>query len=323
MKRFFCNQKNKSLLITFVILIIMLCLFGLLNEHFMTGRNIRNLIMASIPLFLIALAQGPIIMSGGIDLSLGAIVAFANVTCVAIMQTGLKHNILYSILGTLIIGIFCGFFNGLLIGKLKMPPIIVTLATTTIYEGAALMVMREPGGKVEKSFAKIVTGRIGDLPYSFFVIILLLIIVRLYTNNMRVGKAIRAIGGNESAAYSAGIKVTLVKAFIYTMGGLFAALAGIFLSAQMYSGDPRIGKQYAMNAITASVVGGIMMTGATGDILGAAAGVFIITSVNNAMNLFGIGAYYQFLFQGVILIVVLVLPTISSRNTKRITGGKK
>lgn len=314
------NMKKKcnlGIVFTFAILATMFFAFGVLNEHFFTARNIRNLIQASVPLFLVVLAQGPIIMTGGIDLSLGAIVALANVTCVSVMQSVMIHNVFVAVCATLGIGLICGLINGLLIGKLNMPPIIVTLATTAIYEGAALMIMNEPGGEVERSFAKAVTGKIGNIPYSLFAIIILLFVVRYYTNNMKIGKALRAIGGNESAAYSAGIHVGSVKLFIYSIAGVLSALAGVFLSAQMYSGDPRIGKQYAMNAITASVVGGIKMTGTTGDIIGAAAGVFIITSVNNAMNLFGIGAYYQFLFQGVILIVVLIVPTIVEKNKNK------
>ena len=105
-----------------------------------------------------------------------------------------------------------------------------------------------------------------------------------------------------------------IKIKVYILGSLLAAVAGIFLSAQMFSADPRLGKQYSMNAVTASVVGGILLTGAVGDLMGTVAGVFIISVINNMLNLIGVSSYYQFVFQGLILIAVLSLPAIKEKR---------
>ena len=134
--------------------------------------------------------------------------------------------------------------------------------------------------------------------------------MRTLTNQTPYGKALRAIGGSENAAYSTGVKVKKVKFIAYCLAGLLCAAAGIFLSAQMNSADATIGKNYAMNAITATVVGGTAMTGALGTI----AGVFIISIINNMLNLFGVSSFYQFVCQGLILILALSLSAMHKKH---------
>ena len=195
----------------------------------------------------------------------------------------------------------------------NLAPIIVTIATTAIFDGCALLLMPKPGGSVHKAFSKFLTrGLKGAVPLILFLVILIL--VRTLTNQTPYGKALRAIGGSENAAYSTGVKVKKVKFIAYCLAGLLCAAAGIFLSAQMNSADATIGKNYAMNAITATVVGGTAMTGAVGDPLGTIAGVFIISIINNMLNLFGVSSFYQFVCQGLILILALSLSAMHKKH---------
>ena len=195
----------------------------------------------------------------------------------------------------------------------NLAPIIVTIATTAIFDGCALLLMPKPGGSVHKVFSKFLTrGLKGAVPLILFLVILIL--VRTLTNQTPYGKALRAIGGSENAAYSTGVKVKKVKFIAYCLAGLLCAAAGIFLSAQMNSADATIGKNYAMNAITATVVGGTAMTGAVGDPLGTIAGVFIISIINNMLNLFGVSSFYQFVCQGLILILALSLSAMHKKH---------
>ena len=150
--------------------------------------------------------------------------------------------------------------------------------------------------------------------FFFLLFILILCLVRSLANSTPYGKALRAIGGSENAAYSTGIRVGKIKFCAYCLAGLLCAVAGIFLSAQMNSADATIGKNYAMNAITATVVGGTAMTGAVGDPLGTIAGVFIISIINNMLNLFGVSSFYQFICQGLILIAALSLSALHKRH---------
>ena len=177
----------------------------------------------------------------------------------------------------------------------------------------ALLLMPNPGGSVHKAFAKFLTrGYSGAAPFLLFILILCL--VRRLANSTPYGKALRAIGGSENAAYSTGIRVGKIKFRAYCLAGLLCAVAGIFLSAQMNSADATIGKNYAMNAITATVVGGTAMTGAVEDPLGTIAGVFIISIINNMLNLFGVSSFYQFICQGLILIAALSLSALHKRR---------
>lgn len=259
------------------------------------------------------MGQTLIILTGGIDLSLGGIVALANVVCVMTMNTESPVGFILPLIAAVVLGLVCGALNGVLVTRGNLAPIIVTIATTAIFDGCALLLMPKPGGSVHKAFSKFLTrGLKGAVPLILFLVILIL--VRTLTNQTPYGKALRAIGGSENAAYSTGVKVKKVKFIAYCLAGLLCAAAGIFLSAQMNSADATIGKNYAMNAITATVVGGTAMTGAVGDPLGTIAGVFIISIINNMLNLFGVSSFYQFVCQGLILILALSLSAMHKKH---------
>ncbi|MDD3251270.1 MAG: ABC transporter permease [Lachnospiraceae bacterium] len=306
-------KRNGHTVLIYVFLFVMMMFVSVFNKDFFTWGNFKNLLRSSFPLFMVGFGQTLIILTGGIDLSLGGIVALSNVVCVMIMNPGDKMSIVLAVAATLLVGLICGAVNGAVITKGRLAPIIVTIATTTIFDGTALLILPKPGGSVDKVFAKFLTrGWSGFVPLLFLILIVLLI--RNLTNQTPYGKALRAVGGNENAAYSTGIQVEKVKFFAYCIAGVLCAVAGIFLSAQMNSADATIGKNYAMNAITATVVGGTAMTGAVGDPLGTIAGVFIISIINNMLNLFGVSSFYQFICQGLILIAAL---SLSALNKKR------
>lgn len=306
-------KRNGHTVLIYVFLFLLMLFVSVFNKDFFTWGNFKNLLRSSFPLFMVGLGQTLIILTGGIDLSLGGIVALSNVVCVMIMNPENKISIILAIGATILVGLMCGAMNGGIITKGRLAPIIVTIATTTVFDGLALLLLPKPGGTVNKAFAKFLTrGWSGAVPLILLIIILL--VIRNLTNNMPYGKALRAIGGNENAAYSTGIRVERVKFIAYCIAGILCALAGIFLSAQMNSADATIGKNYAMNAITATVVGGTAMTGAVGDPLGTIAGVFIISIINNMLNLFGVSSFYQFICQGLILIAALSLSAINKKR---------
>ena len=304
-------NKHGHVVIIYVFLVALMLLVSVFSRDFFTIGNFKNLLRTSFPLLMVALGQTLIILTGGIDLSLGGIVALANVVCVMTMNTESPVGFILPLIAAVVLGLVCGALNGVLVTRGNLAPIIVTIATTAIFDGCALLLMPKPGGSVHKAFSKFLTrGLKGAVPLILFLVILIL--VRTLTNQTPYGKALRAIGGSENAAYSTGVKVKKVKFIAYCLAGLLCAAAGIFLSAQMNSADATIGKNYAMNAITATVVGGTAMTGAVGDPLGTIAGVFIISIINNMLNLFGVSSFYQFVCQGLILILLLVLAQILS-----------
>lgn len=306
-------HKHGSTVVIYLFLLILIIFVSIFSEDFLSVGNFRNLLRSSLPLMMVAFGQTIIILTGGIDLSLGGIVALCNVACVMMMRPDSPSGFVLAVIGTIAIGGLCGAANGLLVTRGRLAPIIVTIATTAIFDGAALLLLPKPGGSVHRAFARFLTrGLQGAVPLILFIIVLILI--RSLTNSTPFGRALRAIGGNENAAYSTGIRVNRVKLLAYCTAGLVCALAGIFLSAQMNSADATIGKNYAMNAITATVVGGTAMTGAVGDPLGTVAGVFIISIINNMLNLFGVSSFYQFVCQGMILIAALSLSAVHKRR---------
>ena len=306
-------HKHGHTVLIYGFLFALMIFVSMFNQDFFTTGNFKNLLRSSFPLIMVALGQTLIILTGGIDLSLGGIVALCNVLCVLVMNPDSALGFLPALGAALLAGLLCGAVNGLLVTRGRLAPIIVTIATTAVFDGLALLLMPNPGGSVHRGFAKFLTrGWAGLTPFLLFLAILFLI--RSLAGSTPYGKALRAIGGNENAAYSTGIKVERVKFLAYCLAGLLCAAAGIFLSAQMNSADATIGKNYAMNAITASVVGGTAMTGAVGDPLGTIAGVFIISIINNMLNLFGVSSFYQFICEGLILIAALSISAVHKRR---------
>ena len=306
-------HKHGHTVIIYVFLAALMVFVSIVNKDFFTLGNFKNLLRSSFPLLMAALGQTLIILTGGIDLSLGGIVALCNVVCVMSMNPDSAWGFVPALGAAAAVGLACGAVNGVLVTKGRLAPIIVTIATTAVFDGMALLLMPNPGGSVHKAFAKFLTrGYSGAVPFLLFILILCL--VRSLANSTPYGKALRAIGGSENAAYSTGIRVGKIKFCAYCLAGLLCAVAGIFLSAQMNSADATIGKNYAMNAITATVVGGTAMTGAVGDPLGTIAGVFIISIINNMLNLFGVSSFYQFICQGLILIAALSLSALHKRH---------
>lgn len=308
-RRHILNRYMHVVLI-YLFLIVFMAVISFLDDNFLSTRNLKNLLLTSFPLMMVAFGQTLIILTGGIDLALGKIVALTNVVCVTLMRPENPMGFAAAIVVSLAVGAACGGLNGLLVTKGKLAPIIVSLATSSVFGGIALFVLPIPGGKIHMGFAKFLNGDLAGIPTALLMMASVIAGLRILTNNTPFGKAIRAIGGNENAAYWTGVKVDRMKMLTYLLAGTLCAVGGIFLTSQMYSGDPTIGGSFGTNSIAASVVGGTMMSGAVGDILGTVAGVFIITIINNMLNLLGVSSFYQFVFQGVILIAALGLGSL-------------
>lgn len=297
-------------ILIYLFLIVFMAVISLLDDNFLSTRNLKNLLLASFPLMMVAFGQTLIILTGGIDLSLGKIVALTNVVCVTMMKPEHSMGVAAAIIVSLAVGAACGGLNGLLVTKGKLAPIIVSLATSSVFGGLALFVLPIPGGRIHMGFARILNGDLAGIPIVLLMIAAVAAGLRIVTNQTPFGKAIRAVGGNENAAYWTGVKVGRTKMLTYLLAGILCAAGGIFLTSQMYSGDPTIGGSFGTNSIAASVVGGTMMSGAVGDLLGTVAGVLLITIINNMLNLLGVSSFYQFVFQGVILIAALGLGSL-------------
>jgi ribose transport system permease protein len=228
----------------------------------------------------------------------------------------------------LFLGALCGLLNGALVVYGRLQPIIVTLATGSIFSGMARYVRPSPGGFVPSQFARFFTGRVLDyIPMSAIVLVLSVLCIWMPYRTRKYGQALYAIGGNENAAYLSGINIKLAKILAYALAGACAALCGILLTAQTRSGDPTAANNFTNNSIAAAVLGGASLAGGRGSYFGSIAGSMILSLIVGLLIFWKISSYYQNLVQGVILIAALSVNVISmlirsrQNKLKALTGG--
>lgn len=268
-----------------------------------------------VPLALVAVGEAIAIMSKGIDLSVGAILTMSNVVIAA--GTASTSGSLVWIVVALAIGLLAGGLNGVLIAMLKLPPLIVTLATQAILFGTALYVLPRPGGRVSAWMTQMPLLLIGPVPLMIILMILAPLCIWYPQRRGRFGLALLSTGADPTAAFSSGIRVraTIIRA--YALSGLFAALAGVFVSMNAGSGDATIGTSYTMNAIAACVVGGVALQGGRGTVSGPIAGALLISFITNLLFSVGVNPYWQYVITGAILVVAISVPLIGSMTRNR------
>ena len=295
-------------------LVLFICFNCMSSDRFWTWRNFKSIVFAAFPLMMVAYGQTMVLLTRGIDVSLGAVVSLANVVCVSLMKPESQTGWVMAVLGAVAAGAACGGLNGFIIAQFRLAPMIVTIAMTVVDSGLALYVMPMPSGSVYSGFGNLMRKTWFNIPLALLFIVILMIAARLLTNSTSFGRQLRAVGGNEESAYSTGINVKWVKIKTYAFSGMFASLGGIFLAAYINSGDPTIGGNYSLNAVAASVIGGTSLIGARGDIIGTVIGVFILSMISNMLNLNGVSSYYQFLIEGFILIFALAISSVKNAS---------
>lgn len=306
-------QRKSQVIFIYAFLVILMIVAGGLDSSFLTVENFQNLLTTALPYLLVSFAQTFVILTGGIDLSGGAMVSLSSVIC-ATLFADRPELFAVTLLISLISGLLLGVLNGILVTKGHVQPIIVTLSTQVIIQGIALMVLDSPGGTVNADFSAAVNGLVGAIPVPLLLGIAATAIIWIVLNRSRFGHSVFAIGGNENAAYSSGIPVVKIKIIVYAVAGVLSALAGVMLAARMYSGDPTVGVNMTNNSITTAVVGGTSLAGGKGGIIGNLAGVFILIIINNILNLIGVSSFYQYVVQGGILILALAVSSIRARR---------
>lgn len=301
-----------------VFMVLAITVMCLASSSFRSAYNLGNLMNTCFPLILAALGQFLVILTAGIDLSVGSMLTLGNCLSVYIMtRIPTVPGLLLALAATVVCGLVCGAVNGLFIAKFRLPAIIVTIATAAVFQGTALVLLPDPGGSIVPALKTFLKWKaFGLIPVTFFLTMLAIVLILLLTNRTPLGRALRAVGGNESAAFGSGIKVARVKFTAYVLSALLAALAGLYLSARTSSGDPNIGSSYTIYSISATVVGGTMMTGAVGQAYGTACGAIIIFLINNILNMLDVSAFYQYAIQGAVLIFALMVGSLETRRER-------
>ena len=273
--------------------------------HLPTPFDYLSLLNTSLPLVFVAIGQSLVVLTGGIDLSVGGIVGLG-VAIVAATSGGSLAAAVGWILAVLLIGAACGAANGVIIAKGRIAPILATLATLSVYSGLALKILPVPGGSIAPEIRAVLTNP--DVPTG---LVWLAVAVGgwLVLRRTRFGMRVFAVGSDETAARAVGVPAGRVKVAVYALSGLCSALAAVFYVSTTTSGDPNAGNPYILTSIAAVVVGGIAFSGGRGSALGAIAGAFALTLGVDVLFFAGIDPLYQSLFQGLFLVVAVLLGT--------------
>ncbi len=301
-----------------VIALILLCIIvACLAPSFLKPANLINILQQISISFIIAVGSTFVILTGGIDLSVGSIVAVSGFVMALLVKT--FH---FPIVGTILIGLFfgalMGFINGFLISKIKLPAFIATLGMMSVLRGVAYTLSN--GQTIFTLppeilfFAKQLRG---VLPVPVIIVFIVFAVAAYILKYTRIGRYIYAVGGNETASNLSGVDVNKVKIFAYTIAGFFCSLSSLLLLAKLDAATPTAGEGYEMEAISAVVIGGTSMSGGEGGVLGTLFGALIIGVISNGMNLCSIAQGPQKIVKGLIIVLAVTLDILRKRNSLR------
>jgi ribose transport system permease protein/L-arabinose transport system permease protein len=306
--------QNLGLLITLAILVIFIG--SQQGDKFFRPVNILNIGLSVSLLGLVAIAQTFVMLSGGLDISLGSAVGLGSVAAAyGIMATGSPWG---GIVGAILVCSLCGLLNGVIITYGRLNPVITTLGTLYVFRGIAYIITdAKPIGVQNAHFNAIGSGRLLDIPIPLLVLAVVSVIFMIFLRYTDVGRNIYAMGGNPVAARLSGINLNRYRLGIYVLSGVIAGIAAIILTARTNSGQPASGSiGLEFQAITAAVLGGTALSGGKGTIMGTLLGVIVIGTLNNGMILMGIETFYQELARGVLLIVATLIQVWQTRETR-------
>lgn len=308
-------KENLGILIGFFTLCVIV---ALMNNRFLSRGNILNVLRQLFSNCNLALGMCLVIITGGIDLSVGAIMALSGTLCAGTIAAG-QLPIPVAILMGLTLGVLVGFINGTITAKMNIAPFIVTMATQQICRG--LVYVYADGLPIRcdnPPFNFLGNGYIGEIPITIIYSVFFVIAIWLVLSKSQLGRWIYAVGGNKNAARFSGINVDKVLMIVYAISGFLAAFAGIIYCARMYSGQPTLGNGDETDAIASVVLGGTSFSGGIGKIGGVVIGILIIAVLSNALNLLGINSFWQLVAKGIVILLAVCVDNIKTH--KRVKG---
>lgn len=305
-------DKVKQLFVKYGTAISLFALIGIvsaINPKFLTMYNILNIFRQVSIIGLIAFGMTFVIITGGIDLSVGATLALTSMIMGLMIVKGTSD--LVAIPVALLLGVIFGGINGVLISRVKLQPFIATLATMTMFRGITMIISNGiPAMELTRKSSVLnffSQGKILNIPFPMILLIVFLIILLLLLQNTVFGRGVYAVGGNEEAARLSSIPVNKVKILVYVVSGFMSALAGIILTSRLSSAQPTAGTGFELDAIAAVVIGGTSLSGGKGKIFGTFLGVLIIGVLNNGLNIIGVSAFYQQFIKGLVILLAVIL----------------
>lgn len=307
------NNSLKELLIKYkslLGLVLLIAVVSILNPAFLSAKNIMNILRQTSVNAVIAAGMTFVILTGGIDLSVGSILGISGAVCASLLVSG--QNVVVAVISALVVGAIVGFLNGFIISKGKLQPFIATLATMTVLKGLTLVYTNgNPitlgSNELAMSFGKIGGGTILGIPTPAMIMIVVFMICYYILHNTRIGRYTYALGSNEEATKLSGLNTDKIKIWVYTMSGILASVAGIIITSRLYSAQPTAGSGYELDAIAAVVLGGTSLNGGKGKITGTIVGALIIGVLSNALNILDVSSYYQTMVKGAVILLAVLL----------------
>ncbi|HOU16079.1 MAG TPA: ABC transporter permease [Anaerolineae bacterium] len=285
-----------------LILVVLMTLFAFASPYFLTLRNLTNIVTQNTYFIIAAVGMSFVMIGGGIDLSVGYQMSLVGVVT-AMSMVIYQRPVWLSILIGIVLGTLLGLFNGVIVAKVRVFPLIVTIATSTVFQGISYIVSKANTFRnYPAEFLLITTGKFLNVPYDVWLTLLVVLFAGFVYAKTSFGWNVLALGGNEEAARLAGIKTTALKISVYAICGFFVALATLVMIAKANTTSSMFGPGTEFTCLTAAIVGGISFIGGEGNMLGLVTGVFILAVLGNGMQLAGLGTYAQYIVKGLILL---------------------
>ncbi|MFA6157575.1 ABC transporter permease [Mesorhizobium sp.] len=309
-------KRNYNVLFGLTLLALLVLLWILLSvatTSFATGNNIANLLRQGSMIAIMAVGQTFVIITGGIDLSVGAVVGFATVVVAMMINAGFP--IWVAILVTLLVGVAIGMFHGFGIVKMGLPPFIITLATLTSLRGIGLLMTNGNSININSdSFTAFSRNSFIGIPNLFWMVILVGIPAYVFLHHSRWGRYLFSVGSNAEASRLSGVNVQRTIYMAYTLSGLCAAFVGVLLAARIGIGNPTQAEGWELQAIASSVIGGTSLFGAVGSVHGPLLGAFILATINNGANLLNVNSFWQRIITGALIIIIVYFDGLRRRG---------
>ncbi len=291
---------------TLIGLVLLMFFFASQSPIFLTERNLINILQQSSINACIAIGMTLVIISGGIDLSVGSVAAFTGVITADLMFRGTPIVVAVTVGAAL--GILCGVVNGLLISRARLQPFIVTLGTMSVYRALALIYTGgNPILSVPAAYRAFFTGAVGPFPMPVVVVAVMALIAWVILRRTPLGEYILATGGNEEAAIICGVPITLTKLAVYGLSGFLSTLAAMILIGRLGAAEPILGQGWELDAIASAAIGGASLMGGKGSIIGTLLGAIILGAMRNGLTLMNVQAFYQLLATGIIILLAMLV----------------
>ena len=299
------------------LLVLVTIIFSLLSDRFFTLSNLTNIALQTSVVAITTIGMTLTMLSAGIDLSVGSIAALSGALTTGLMtRNGIPVSV--AILLGVGIGAALGAINGLLIVYGKLPPFVATLAMLGVARGLTLVYTEgKPISGLADTFTFLGTGNLGPVPMPVIIWGIVLLIFFFILRHTKFGLYIYALGGNEETARLAGIQTNFTKIIVYTLSGTLAAVTGILLTARLWSAQPQMASGMELDAIAASVLGGVSLFGGVGSAIGASIGALIVGMLGNGLNLLRIPSYYQQVIKGIVFILAVIFDMYAKKQVKK------